>query len=88
MSRKPNTDYLETYFEVVAEMERRSEALYERLDGTGEKWELAKVITDEFERRYANTDWDNDPIGWLETLENFLNYHLKEFPINKTQNIL
>jgi hypothetical protein len=88
MSRKPSTDYLETYFEVVAEMERRSDALYERLDGTGEKWELAKVMTDEFETRYANTDWDNDPIGWLETLENFLDDCLKEFPINKTQNIL
>jgi len=85
MSRKPSTSYLETYFEVVAEMERRSDSLYSQVDGMGAKWELAETIADEFEKEHVDTYWDNHPSGWLETLESFLDDRLKEFPINKTR---
>ena len=83
-NKKPNTSYLETYFEVVSEMERRSDALYEALPGTGGRWEFAEELTDMFELIHQDTDWDNDPKGWMETLEEFLYKQLKSYPPNIT----
>ena len=82
MSRKPGADYLETYFQVVAEMERRSDAIYENYS-ISDKWDLAEHLTDEFEERYAHYG-DSVPFEeWLVTLETFLNDKFKNFPTNK-----
>ena len=77
---KPSTCYLETYFEVVAEMEKRSDTLYELLPGTGGKWEFAEKLTDLFESTHKDNDWIED--DYFDTLELFLHEQLKDYPKN------
>lgn len=78
---KPNTDYLETYFEVVKritlelEVEGRPSLVFDRLleQGTGGLYELAEELTDEFQELHKDREWDCD---FHDTIEQFLNEKL------------
>lgn len=73
---KDLTGYLETHYEVASAIESellnhfdgKVHRLVER-NGMGAKWELAKDITDKFEKIHEGREWDGD---WLETLEDFI----------------
>jgi hypothetical protein len=76
--------YLETHFEIVQAItiewlkdepkgkvkEKQEES------GHGGLYELAKDLTDKFETLHENTEWGME-LGYLETLENFLDEELK-----------
>lgn len=76
------TEYLETYYEMVAGIEYAMRAhdeagtrttvsdRYEQ-QGTGAKYELAKEWTDEFQQKYAGVKWGED-LEWFETVEAFI----------------
>lgn len=70
-----NTSYLETFFEIteyiVSTCEReRSMANNILLEqGRGGLYELAEQLTNEFELKYENTEWDGE---FFDTIESFL----------------
>lgn len=77
---KDLTGYLETHYEVVSAIEHDLQNHFDgkihrlvELNGMGAKWELAKDITDKFEKMHEDREWDGD---WLDTLEDFI---LEEF---------
>lgn len=69
-------DYLETHFEVVAELMYQLEEIelpelveiYEQ-KGRGGLWDLAKNITDEFETTHKDREWDGE---WMDKLHKFI----------------
>lgn len=77
MIGKIDTDFLETYYEVVLELERMLDiegSFAERHSleyGRGGMWELAKNITEEFQEKYKTLLWGSD-IYFSEELENFI----------------
>ena len=75
--------YLETHFEVVQaitiewlkdEPQGKVKERYEECV-TGGLYELAKEITDKFEKLHENTEW-GFTLGYLETLEEFIENEL------------
>ena len=77
---KPSTDYLETFYEVVAHFysDQENEFLLniENEKGRGGMWELAEDLTNEFQSRYDGTNWGEE-LDWHDTLEKFLTEKLQ-----------
>ena len=77
---KPSTDYLETFYEVVARFysDQENEFLLnvENTKGRGDMWELAEQLTDEFHAKYEDMLWGEE-LDWHDTLDQFLNEKLK-----------
>lgn len=77
---KPNADYLETFYEVVAYFysspDNECLELVEQEKGRGGMWELAESFTDEFQTKYKDTTWGEE-LEWHDTLELFLNEKLQ-----------
>lgn len=76
--------YLETHFEIVQaitiewlkdEPQGKVKERHEEC-GHGGLYELAKELTDKFEKLHENTEWDFT-IGYFETLEEFIENELK-----------
>lgn len=77
------TNFLETHYEIVAEIERlrnseNSEIVNKicQKDGLGGCYELAMKLTIEFENTYKDTDWGN-VLEYFDTIEQFLKQELK-----------
>lgn len=73
---KDKTSWAETHYEVVCCIQEAltdpesiaSKRMNEQ--GTGGMWELAQEITDSFEEKYADREWESD---WFDTLYPFVN---------------
>lgn len=70
-------DYLETYYMVVSKIEEQLNlcadnkvTLIYKEGGLGSMWELAKSLTDEFEKMHSDTDWSEE--NWIDSIEEFL----------------
>ena len=67
--------WVETHHEIVAaitqqtDIEKSITVLIAETKGTGGLYELAKDLTDQFEKAYQNTIWDGN---YFDALENFL----------------
>jgi len=76
------SNWVETHHVIVEEITRQVEipdskcTLIMEMQGTGGIWELGEELTDKFEREHANTEWGFE-LGYLETLEKFLDVELK-----------
>lgn len=75
---KPNTSYLETYFEVVQFITNKENSLEDNIvkrtafeGGTGALWELAEDWADEFEEIHKDNLWEEE-MDFFETIEEFL----------------
>jgi len=81
------TDWHETHFQVVElmtsailesyELETDDDRSFEHLyfmglDDMGGRWEEALDITNAFEAKHNNTDWDTHEDGWHEEVESFI----------------
>lgn len=82
---KDLTGYLETHYEVASAIEYELRIHFDgkihRLveqNGMGAKWELAKDITDKFEKLYEGREWDGD---WLDTLEDFIQVEFEKIQV-------
>lgn len=83
MTKDQFESWHETHFEVVsaiildAEREEASPLITSVMEeyGTGGLYELAKSLTDEFEKLNASREWDGE---WLDELEEFLNKKFNE----------
>jgi len=71
-----DSDYLETYYEIVREIEfakdnETSNVVDEIFEahGTGGLYELAVKLTNKFQEQYGDTEWDGE---FYDTLEQFL----------------
>jgi hypothetical protein len=77
---KPNTDYLETFYEVVACFYSYQENEFllniENTKGRGGMWELAESLTDEFQELHKDTNWGEE-LDWHDTLDQFLTEKLQ-----------
>jgi hypothetical protein len=76
--------YLETHFEIVQaitiewlndEPVGKVKVIHDER-GSGGLYELAKELTDKFEKLHENTEWGFE-LGYLETLEEFIENELK-----------
>jgi hypothetical protein len=76
------TDYLETFYEIVAFFYSNQENEFllniENTQGRGGMWELANTLTDEFQKLHENTPWgEASDLDFYDTLYEFLNERLK-----------
>ena len=81
MSTKPDSDFLETHFEIVKrivleeEVIGKSNVVFETLEqkGTGGLYGLAEDLTIEFQEQHKDQKWDGE---FLEVMEDFLDEKL------------
>lgn len=70
------TNWVETHHEIVDYLTRTVETPgsmshdAREAQGTGGLWELGEDLTNEFETKYADRDWDGE---FYDTIEEFLN---------------
>ena len=73
-----DTDWIETYFEVVTWINEQLEHedslpyLHEHHKGRGGLYELAEDLTDEFQKEYEDVAWGEE-LEYYDVLEMFLN---------------
>lgn len=71
-SKKGETSWLETHFEIVSEINSRlnnqNSPVFKMKQQHGHTilYELAEVLTDKFETKYQNYDWDGEFIDEIE----------------------
>lgn len=72
------TSYLETYYEVVSYLtltEKEGTEYNARTEyGTGGMYDLARELTDEFEKLHENRSWDGE---FFDEIEEFLDDKIK-----------
>lgn len=74
---KPKTDYLETFYEIVAGFYSSPDSKVlqeiEEEQGRGGLWEFAEKLTDEFQEQYKNFEWDGE---FFDIIDEFLKVRL------------
>lgn len=75
------TSWYETFYEIVAGFYSMSDNKFlqevEDTAGRGGMWELVEDLTNKFERKYKNTDWEDRDMSYFKAIEEFLEEELK-----------
>lgn len=78
---KDFVSWYETFYEMVAGFYSNPDNEFlnkiENDQGRGGMWELAKDLTDKFEKKYQDTPWGDEGFDYYESIDKFLEEELK-----------